>query len=73
VAAEWTSDPQLQLEANAMARAQSRAIFFGGPECLPQTATTTNEKARVHPASPAQDRGRQAMELESFIARSNSA
>jgi len=35
----------------------------------PKTPTTTNEKARVHPASPAQDRGRHAMRPCGFIAR----
>jgi hypothetical protein len=51
-----------------MARAQSRAICFGD-SAFPKTPTTTHEKARVHPASPAQDRGRHAMRLEGFIAR----
>jgi hypothetical protein len=58
-----------------MARAQSRAICLCAEPLVPahgagrvgtaqmafKTPTTTNEKARVHPASPAQDRGRQAM------------
>jgi hypothetical protein len=50
-----------------MARAQSRAICFG--ERAPKTPTTTNEEARVHPASPAQHRGRHAMRPCGFIAR----
>jgi hypothetical protein len=46
---------------------------FAGAVRIPETPTTTNEKARVHPASPAQDRGRHATRQEGFIAQTDNA